>query len=565
MIDMQRILFSYLFIILTLSTYAQQFSKEDERFVDSIMNGNYKSNEPGAVLLIAKNGQPVFRKAYGLASVELNIPNKPEFVFHIGSMSKQFTAVCILKLGQEGKLSLQDEITKYLPDFNTHGRKITIENLLTHTSGFIDAQEKKDWIGSKRIDQSRDDLLNTFMNDSLLFEPGTDWHYSNSNYMVAGWIVEKISGLSLHEYLQQNILTPLAMSHTFTGNDESIFVNVVNGYDREAGKTRPTRYMSSTWYYGNGQMLSNVDDLLKWDNALYTDNVIKKEWLEKAWKPFVLKNEQATNYGFGWSNNIFNGLQIIEHGGGVNGFVSDGIRIPSQQLYVVMLANTTSVWSVPITSAIALHITGQTLKKPKFINVDKKDLESYTGVYALHRAGGNTHADTANGEIYNYITIKGDTLYIQLPKFSKWPLFSISKDLFTAAFGNSYYQFNRNEKGKVISLELYDQPVQYGPSQRRLKTDLSLPKEKHFIILDAKKLDPLKGKYDFGGGGIAPVIIEGNKIYMQMEEKFELLPEDETHFFFRDIDGTIEFIKKDGKITGVVVTRGAKFEAKKIE
>ncbi len=562
---MQRVLIICIISILSVATYAQQLSKRDVQFVDSVMNANYKPNEPGAVLLIAKDEQPIFRKAYGLASVELNVPNQPQYVFRIGSMSKQFTAVCVLKLAQEGKLNLQDDIKKYLPNCNTHGRYITIENLLSHTSGFIDTQEKKEFMEGRRTDQSHDDLLNSFMNDSLLFEPGTDWHYSNSNYMLAGLIIEKVSGLSLSEYLQQNIFNPLAMSHTFIGNDDSIFTNIVNGYDREAGKFRPTRYESQTWFYGNGQMLSNVDDLLKWDNALYTDKIIKKEWLEKAWKPYVLKNSQLTNYGFGWTNGSFNSLQIIEHAGGVNGFVSDGIRIPSQQLYIVMLSNTTSAWSVPITSAIALHITGQTFPKPISSQTDKKIFADYTGVYALQRFGGNTHADSSNGEIYEYITQKDDTLFIQPPKYGKVALFEISKDIFVAAYGTQFYQFHRNEKSDIISVEIYDKPIQYGPHQIRLKTDMPLPKEKQSILLDAKKLELLKGKYDFGGGGIAPVIVEENKIYMQMEDKFEMLAEDETHFFFKDIDGTVEFIKKDGKVTGVIVSRGGKFEGKKVD
>ena len=561
---MQRILFILIYITLSVVIYAQQLSKQDEQFVDSIMNTNYKLGEPGAVVLIAKNEQPIFRKAYGLASVELNVPNKPEYIFHIGSMSKQFTAVCVLKLAQEGKRNLQDDIKKYLHDCNTHGRHITIENLLSHTSGFIDAQEKKEFLEGRRIDQSHDDLLNSFINDSLLFEPGTDWHYSNSNYMLAALIVEKVSGLSLSEYLQQNILNPLAMSHTFIDNGDSIVANIVNGYDREAGKFRPTRYESPTWFYGNGQMISNVDDLLKWDNALYTDKIIKKEWLEKAWKPFLLKNNQPTNYGFGWTNTNFNGLQIIEHAGGVNGFVSDGIRIPSKKLYIVMLSNTTSIWLAFITSNIALHITGQTLPKPTFSQMDKKTLVDYTGVYALQRSGGNTHADSSNGEMYEYITVKTDTLFIQPPKYGKVALFEISKDFFVAAYGTKYYQFHRNEKGDLISVEIYDEPIQHGPNELRLKTDIPLPKEKYSIILDAKKLELLKGTYDFGGGAVVPVILEGNKIYMQMEEKFEMLPEDDTHFFFKDIDGTVEFIKKEGKVTGVVINRGGKYEAKKI-
>lgn len=211
---MQRIIIIYFFKLLNVSTYAQQLSKLDEQFVDSVMGANYKSGEPGAVLLIAKKGQPVFRKAYGLANLEFNVNNKPEYVFRIASMSKQFTAVCVLKLAQEGKLNLQDDIKKYLPDYNTHGRHITIENLLTHTNGINDFASKKEFPAQAILIQSPKELMNSFMNDSLTFEPGTDWGYSNSGYVVACLIVEKVSGMSLSEYRSQYIFNPLEMSHT---------------------------------------------------------------------------------------------------------------------------------------------------------------------------------------------------------------------------------------------------------------------------------------------------------------------------------------------------------------
>lgn len=292
---MKQLYFLFITALITISSSAQQLSKQDEQFADSVMNENYPADKPGAVLLIAKNGKPVFRKAYGLASIELKVPNKPEYIFAIGSMSKQFTAVCILKLAQEGKLNLQDDITKYLPQYNAHGRHITIENLLTHTSGIINFTSVKGVVAKSMLDQSHEELLNDFMNDSLLFEPGTDWSYSNSNYIVAGLIVEKVSGISLSEYLQQNIFNPLGMSHTYTGTHDSVIVNAVNGYESAGNDTYKSPYNGWSWNFGAGGIVTNADDLLKWDNALYTEKVIKKEWLEKAWKPFVLPNGQITN------------------------------------------------------------------------------------------------------------------------------------------------------------------------------------------------------------------------------------------------------------------------------
>ena len=220
----------FLSFLICISTFAQQISKTDELFIDSLMNISYDNDSPGAVLLISKKGETIFRKAYGKSNMELNIPNKPENVFRIASMSKQFTAISILKLAQEGKLNLQNDIRKYLPSYNSHGRIITIENLLYQTSGIPSYTELKNYEPKRTIAQTKKDLLNSFMNDSLLFEPGTDWSYSNSNYTVAGLIVEDVSGLSLAEYYQKNIFAPLGMLNTCLENDDSIIPNKVNGY-----------------------------------------------------------------------------------------------------------------------------------------------------------------------------------------------------------------------------------------------------------------------------------------------------------------------------------------------
>jgi CubicO group peptidase (beta-lactamase class C family) len=567
MTSMQRISLICFCIAVSVATYAQQLSGKDEQFVDSLLNANYKSSKPGAVILIAKNGQPVFRKAYGLANVELNVPNKPEYVFHIGSISKQFTAVCILKLAQDGKLNLQDDIKKYLPNCNTHGKLISIENLLNHTSGIIDFFEKKEYFAQSVLNHSPEELMNFFINDSLAFEPGTDWGYSNSGYVVAGLIVERVSGMLLNEYLKKNIFDPLGMSRTFAGNDDSLIMNAVNGYQILGTEHfKPAQYYNGSIMYGAGGIVSNVDDLLKWDNALYNEKIVKQEWLKKAWKPFVLPNGQTTSYGFGWSVNNFHGIQLVEHAGGISGFASDGIRIPSQQLYLIILSNN-PFWQVPLLSSIALHLTGQSLIKVANNRLEEKVLEDYAGVYAINHSFYAISPNSSE-QIYQYFSIQGDTLFSQIQGYSKTPLMNMSKDIFVVPVNGLqfYYEFHRNENGKVISVELYSEPFQTGPHEIQLKTNIPLPKEKHVIKLDTKIIDPLKGKYDFGGGVVLPVIVEGSRIFVQTDEKLEIFAEDETNFFSKTTDLEIKFIKENGKVSGMIIkTKGQTMQIKKIE
>ena len=567
---MQRILLTYLFITLGVSTYAQQLSTQDEQFADSLMNANYKPDKPGAVLLIAKNGLPVFRKGYGLANLEFKVNNKPEYIFRIGSMSKQFIAVCILKLAQEGKLNLHYDITKYLTAYNTHGRHITIEHLLTHTSGIIDFFDKKEFAAKAMNDQTKEETMNFFMNDSLLFEPGTDYSYSNSGYTLAGFIIEKVSGMALNDYVQQNIFNPLEMLHTSLGNQDSSLVNAVNDYEHTGNdRFKPAGQGSWSWIYVAGGIRTNVDDLLKWDNALYTEKIIKKEWLEKAWKPFELRNGQTTYYGFGWCNSSFRGMQFITHSGMVGGFISNGIRIPSKQIYIVILSNIYPPWVPEISTSIALHLTGHALTLPRSTSMDKKKLNNYVGVYALKRPGSSIPVDSIHVQDYQYFVIKNDTLCTEyMPDGAKQPLLNVSKDVFAPSYGGQYYQFNRNKKGNITSVELYSEPVQYGPRLLKIKTGRPVPKEKQAITLDLKKLELLKGKYDFDGGNIAIVTVAGNKLFIRMpgQETEEIFAENETNFFSKSTGFTFKFKKDEDRVSGLVVNLGGKlWESKKAE
>ena len=350
---------------------AQQLSRADRAYVDSIMAASYRPNGPGAVIMVARNGTPLYRKAYGLASVELNVPNRPEYLFRIGSVSKQFTAVAMLQLAQAGKVSLTDDIRTYLPDYSTHGRTITIEHLLTHTSGIPSYTEKPGFIKEILMDKSKEEIVKFFMDDSLLFEPGSDWSYSNSGYVLAGLVIEKVSGTSLEEYLQKNLFLPAGMIHTAIGTYEKVLPGAVTGYDQAGDSAyRPAAYLSWTWPYAAGAIVSSVDDMLKWDEALYTEKLLPRRWLEKAWTSFTLPGGEPTHYGYGWTSCEFRGLPLITHGGGINGFVCDAIRIPSKHLYVVVLSNFTGKDPSDIASRVALRVAGTALAEPAVRAVD---------------------------------------------------------------------------------------------------------------------------------------------------------------------------------------------------
>ena len=569
---MKKLMYVLLVIIFfQASGHAQEFSADHQAYVDSVMNANYNSAEPGAVILIAKNGQPVFRKAYGMANLELEVPNKPEYVFCIGSMSKQFTAVSILQLAQEGKLSLDEDIRKYLPWYNTHGRKITMANLLSHTSGIPSFSEKPDFIQKGIIDHSKREMADYFMNDSLLFEPGTDWSYSNSGYTVANLVLEEVSGMSFSDYVQNHIFEPLGMKKTYIGTHERLIPQAVSGYSPTGdGNFRKANYFSWTWLFGGGLIISCVDDLLKWDEALYTEELLRQEWLKNAWRSFALPGNKMTNYGFGWILGKFQGTEIVTHGGATYGFRSNDVRIPSAHVYVIILSNKEVPGKVPeFTVDIALMVAGKPLIKPRFISTQAPELKEYIGVYKIHRLGSRIATNMSTEAMYRYLTINNETLFSQLSGDVKKPLLKVDNDLFVFKNSRTFVHFNRDQHNKVISLEINNEPVNVGPNAIDLKTELELPKEKTSIKLSASLLQKYKGKYDFGSGFYVDVTIDAGRIYIKPtgQKSEEIFAESENNFFPKSVvDASIEFVvENDGNVSSMILNWGGTYEGKKIE
>lgn len=554
-------------IVLLASCSERNPNQAIESYIDSVMNASFKQNAPGAVILVAKDGQAVFRKAYGLASVELNVPNKPEYVFAIASMTKQFTAVCILQLVQQGKLSLQDDIRKYLPEFNTHGRLITIEHLLTHTSGIPNTESKPEYIQREASEQSQEEMFAFVMNDPLLFEPGSDCSYDDFGYYLAGLIVERVSGISCSEYLKKNIFQPCGMTSSTVGTREQTIPLFATGYSAVSDTVyRPAAYFNWKWDRGLGDILTSVDDMLKWDEALYTDKLVNRDLLEKAWTSFVLRDGRKTNYGYGWAIAKYQDLQMISHPGGVSGFGSYAIRIPSKHIFVVALTNNSSRYTAVISASqqIALKLAGKVLTRPSTRSLAGAQSSEYAGVYEKHHSSMHVLLNSSRDKFYRYLTVMDTVLFSQWGGGSKSALLNVGKDLFVFKGTDSYIQFRRDNNGKITALESYYEPFVWGPIRTESRTDLPLPKGKVPISLDEKILKSYAGKYNFAIDNSRRIRVDGSHIYA--DGIGEIFAESPTRFFSKTSGVTLEFTKNSkGVVTGLSVTSTGRYDGKKIE
>jgi D-alanyl-D-alanine carboxypeptidase len=356
------------------------------QMIDNLVQQTYRPAEPGAAVIVVRGGETIFRKGYGMANLELSVPIEPDMVFRLGSLTKQFTAVAILLLAERGKLTLDDSITKFLPDYPTHDHLITIEHLLTHTSGIKSYTDMSEWRPLWRKDLSVQELVDFFKYQPMLFAPGKRWAYSNSGYILLGAIIERVSEQTYEQFLQHNIFAPLGMKQSYYDSPIRVIPRRAAGYDKGPEGYTNTDYLSMTQSYAAGGLASTVDDLAIWDSALYTEQLLKQDTLQPAFISHQLMDGTSAAYGYGWQILEYEGHRLIEHGGGIHGFRTHAVRIPDDQVFVAVLSNNLALDPEQLAFRIAALVIGQPYKEPVPVEVSPKVLSRYEGVYQINAA-----------------------------------------------------------------------------------------------------------------------------------------------------------------------------------
>src|SRR5215203_5919796 len=404
---MKKFLLPFITSLVILNYTHGQADQDNQlrKSIDSLVLEQVKPNEPGVAILIAKKGKIVYEKAFGSANLELNVPLQPDMIFQIGSVTKQFTAVAILQLEEQGKISLQDSVQTYIKDFPYKGYTITIENLLTHTSGIKDFMSI-DHPGPNvlRWDFTPQQLINHFKNEPLEFNPRSKYNYTNSGYVLLGRIIEVASGKSYYNYLLENIVQKSGLKNTFFANADTVIPKRVSSYTKDRGFYDNSDFFSTSLAFGCGDLLSNVGDLFKWNSALLNGNVIKKVTLEKAFTPYKLSDGTYTTYGYGWFIDNVGGVKRIHHKGQFSGFVAEEKYFPVEDIFVATIANVKSPEDKTDFSAnryklyenISLLAIGKELQKSVAINSNV--LDKYIGVYQLTTAKKRTITISKDGD-----------------------------------------------------------------------------------------------------------------------------------------------------------------------
>jgi CubicO group peptidase (beta-lactamase class C family) len=517
---------------------------------DLLLRGVVGTNDPGVAVLVAQDGKILFEKCYGLADVEHHVPITLQTTFRIASVTKQFTAAAILKLQEERKLSVKDKLSKYIPDF-PRGNEVTLRELLNHTSGIRDyLREPNDPSRATNvITEAVLDEIKTFPYD---FDPGTKWSYSNSGYLLLGYIVAKVSGQSYGDFLRENFSQPLGMTNTgiyHTNLDlphQALGYSFgTNGFERAYW---PGVDNEPLWVGGDGALYSTVGDLYRWNEGIFNGRVLDTASLKAAFTPVNKKVSQLLDsgdgYGFGWFVSRDRGLRQISHAGGIPGFDSVLLRLPDEKFTVAILENALTCKPAASPPFLAYQIMdiylADKVAPPATVdtNVSPESYDALTGRYDLM------------GGILT-ISKRGTHLFAHMPDDTEGEILPKSGTEFFWKGGEDFipFTFMKDGSGKAAEV-IFDWCG---------VMDLACP----------RTYDNLAGKYDYGQYGVLAVTCEGSHVFAQLADqpKCEIFPKSETNFYWKVVHAQITFVTDTtGKVTRAIHDQnGQTIDAPKIQ
>lgn len=561
--------FLTLFLI-SLITATAAFAQEDKaQKIDALLKNYYDYGQLNGAVLVSENGKVIYKKGFGMANMEWEIPVQPDTRFRIGSVTKQFTATLILQLVEEGKIKLDGKITDYLPDYRKDtGDRVTIHQLLNHTSGIPSYTGLPGFFQNEsRNPYAVKDFVKKFASGDLEFEPGSKFAYNNSGYFLLGAIIEQVTGKSYARVLQERIFDPVGMKDTGYDDDAPLIRKRAAGYQKTANGYENAPYLDMLLPYAAGSIYSTVEDLYKWDQALY-DNKILSEASKK-----LMFTPGLSNYGYGFNitdmpiGKTEQKTKITAHSGGINGFNSLLTRAVDQKHLVVVLDNVgLGRYHRNITTSIINILNNQPYDEPKRsiaealykIATEKGGAAGVAEYRRLKASSVSGTYDFSEGEL--------NTLGYQLLAKERTKdaieIFKLNVEMFPAAanpydsLGEAYLKDGNKEQ----ALAAYKKAVELNPANAGAALAVRRLEGKETKI-DPAIFDAYVGEYQINDRLVFTVTREGDKLMGQMggQPKLELEAVSETQFTISAVKANISFEKDaSGKVTGLVLAQGTR-------
>ena len=534
-------------------------------------------------VLVAENGKVIYKKGFGMANMEWDIPNKPNTKFRLGSITKQFTAMLIAQMAAEGKLDLQKPISTYLPDYpKPTADNITTHHLLTHTSGIPNYTAFPNFFRDvSREPYTPKEFVAFFADSALQFTPGETFSYSNSGYFLLGYLIETISGKSYEEVLQERIFDPLKMNDTGYDHHDVILKNRAAAYEKNGNSYTNANYLDMSIPYAAGSMYSTVEDLYLWDQALYTNKLLPKKYMDMVFQKHI--PTRGRHYGYGWSIETMaigsskDSVQIIGHGGGINGFNTLITRIPTEKSLVLLLNNTGGAPLYGMTVAINGILHNKPYGYPKksvanslYSSITEKGLEKALVHYSEIKASEEYELD--EGEMNNI----GYRLMGSGKMQEAEAVFKLNMEAFPESFNvyDSYAEALMNQDKNDLAIQYYKKSLEINPANQNgvnmlEKLGANVDEYVKEISISRTVLESYVGKYELMPGFIITVRKEGDQLKAQAtgQPEADIFPKSENVFYLKVVAAELTFNRGDDEsIASVTLNQGGrKITGKKID
>ena len=508
-----------------------------------LMARNYRAEAPGAAILVARGDTILFRAARGEADIEHHVPLRPDSVFRIGSVTKQFVAAGLLRLVEAGRVRLDDPLSNYLPDY-PGGDRITLLQLLNHTAGVTNYTALPGYMeGAMRQDMSTAQMIGLFSQAQPDFAPGENWAYSNSGYVLAGAVIEAVTGKPWHVYLDETFFRPLGMRHTGYGHDPRFADRQVHGYSYEEDRVVATPPISMTQPHAAGALVSTVDDLLRWNRGLHEGRVLRGTTYRQMITPVGRAAAPGIRYGFGLYRDHVRSAEALRHGGHIAGFTAAMNYLPGPDITVVVLENDDVPNGPDPADALARRLAAMALGEPypamRPMPVAPDVLEAAQGVYRF------------DDEVTRTLRVVDGRLTAQRGNGPRVALTPIAADDFLYEDGFNRLKLERDGAGNVTAMRLFANGDGAGEVGARTS---ETPSATVAMQLPRASLERLVGAYA-ARGMTFQVFLEGDALKGQIagQPPVSLLAASATRFDVAETGASVEFVLGEGDASQVTI------------
>lgn len=565
-------------ILLSVALQGAALAQDKVAKIDQLLTLHTKYGQFNGAVLVADNGKVIYKKGFGLANMEWNIPNAPDTKFRLGSITKQFTATLILQLVEQGKIKLDGKLIDYLPDYRKDtGEKVTIHHLLSHTSGIPSYTSLPGFAQSiSRNPFAVNDFVKKYTSGDLEFEPGTKFVYNNSGYFLLGAIIEKVTGKPYEQVVKENIFDPVGMKNSGYDHWGTILNKRATGYTKTAAGYDTAPYLDMSIPYAAGSLYSTVEDLYLWDQAMYGEKILSAKSKELMLKPNL--NDYAYGLFIRTATLGPNKLAVptVFHNGGINGFNTSMLRIPGEKRLIVLLDNAEHgqyLQRMTLNIMSVLYDQPYDLPKQSIAELLQKTMDE-KGVAAAIAQYRDLKARPAPSE-YNFAENELNVLGYRLLQTNKLAeaieILKLNVEMYPQS-ANAYDSLGEaymTRGDKDLAIANYKKSLELNPQNANATAKLaSLTGEQKEVKVDPKIVDSYAGEYELSPNFIITITNGSGKLMAQAtgQSKRELVPISETEFSLRGGEAKVTFVKNEqGNVTELILTQnGRKIPAKKI-